>query len=1143
MDVAQAAQFGVGMAAMGAAGETGKHILGQKRGTVPAAFSRSRAGARPHTAGEAPAGDVPATGSGEHSGQGETGEVPAADVPVIGSGESSGQGAVPAADVPVTGSGESSGQGAVPAADVPVTGSGENVGQGAVPAADALSAAGHGGPAETPAGPGGADGTALADHTVAGGDAKAPSAGGDGQGPSAGGTGRIDALINQPSGHTSADPVPVQTVASHEVSSPRDSVSGATTAEPAGPGAQPRTSATTRTATSTGHDVSAPRAAEPHGASPATDVRGRPPTGETAGAERPATPGGGHATDQPGDGRSSARAGRPLPSAPAAPHGGTLTEVAGIAPTPGDGGRVGPADMASSGGGPATATPRPVGEPGPGTRTDPPAFDSGDRSSAAREVRPSRSADLDPDTRTPLLSAHDHAPTGLAAEHRPTGGEALHASEWAQLRESATAVRLQRERHPFGDASHVEVRRMTVTAGETTRTVTEFTVKLRYQADPAMTPGDIARAKSNILDAADLGYNHRYRLSDGSQPHLRVEFEEVPASATEQVVQLRPGDGMAPGERPDMLTLYADMDPVVTAHELGHHLDLLDEYVDPEAPGRDSLTAAGVHRDGSLMGSGFRSWADHTAVMDHHGNRIPADVGLRDRHLAHLEEFAGHPPRGEAAHRMPEETTHPHREATPKLPDHVRDLLNRRDEDGNPVFPAEGRNPLDHALLLDRTHAVFEGKVRPEELTREHVRYTEELTDAARKLYDTARDYSFRATDLRRLRELADVAGAAHDGAMPRADLLHDVAHETLGHPPTPREVEALAALADHLNNTMDGRRPFELSTDALHRAAADRLGAIPGPETTRRAVDQLTESRPVAHPGERSVPRMSSYDREKRKAIQALRDERARSRATRGRDLTPNELADARGQMRDHLSDVARGEKKKGPWRPYIRQSTRQGMERQYDKDGNLVDPNTGERIPKGRMDVGHKPGYEHADLIKQAKKMGLSDAQIAEIVQYGPAYRAELDIRNRSHQYEGGGGPSKFLEGVRKNSDGSITVKGLRISKDGTVVDAKTKKPIAKKNVSKHWQNEGRKAAVQAQKDAADTQQWLNEVAAKSNRTTREDKALNAQARANEAQRKANGSFILKSSQRDAQRKADELQKKADKARNDALPWYKRK
>ncbi|MDN3359933.1 ADP-ribosyltransferase domain-containing protein [Actinomadura sp. DC4] len=467
---------------------------------------------------------------------------------------------------------------------------------------------------------------------------------------------------------------------------------------------------------------------------------------------------------------------------------------------------------------------------------------------AAHEVHHVRSTDLNPDTRTPLLPTHDAAALGvLRGEHSNTlaEGEALHASQWAHLRGSAEAAPLTRE-HAFESASTVEVRRLSVTSTDhPVRTVTEFTLKLRFQADPSMTPHDVMRAQSNILDAADLGFNHQHRMPDGSQPHLRVEFEEVPPPAGDDVVRLLPGNGTLPGERPGMLRLYADMDPVVVVHELGHHLGLEHEYIDGSA-GAETLTAPGVARDASAMGSGRRFWADHDLVIDHNGNAVPGLAGLRDRHFVALHDAAAHATgeaRGEARPAVPAEHAAPrgNPDISRNLPDHVRDLAGRTHEDGRPVFPPEGRDPIEHAMLLDRMDALFGDDVPPGEMTLGHLRYTEALTDAARRLYETAPDFSFRTADLRGLRHLADVLGAAPDGALPHAEVLHDLARDALGLDPAPHDVEGLTWLAEHLRD-MGGRRALEPPHEALRRAAADRLGTLPSAEATLRAVHEIVE-------------------------------------------------------------------------------------------------------------------------------------------------------------------------------------------------------------------------------------------------------------------------------------------------------------
>ncbi|GAB2800843.1 hypothetical protein GCM10027176_01100 [Actinoallomurus bryophytorum] len=1105
VDLAQAAEFGVGMAAMGAAGETGKHLLGQHGGAAPAAFSRSGLDAAPYEAGEAPV----------------------ADVPVIGPGEQAGQGGVPAPDVPAPD---------VPAADVPVT-----------PAAYGHEGAAVGDPATT---------RLAADQAPAVGGDAAP--GGQGQGTSPGGTGvgRVNALINLPPAHGSGDAVPVQTVAAHRTGVPAEGLASKGTL-PSGTSAASGNPGTSSARPALGQNASVPLSRDPGRPASGQGTAEVSLAGESSGDPvSPVARGSGRPDSSPAYGLGEPPAdlaGADRPPVVLDRSGGSETLLrpapVEVPVTPGDAGRAQPGGTAphSAPGRTAPRVDHPAAETGPGTRTDAPGLDSGSRTPVAREATSPRSLDLNPDTRTPLIP------------DTVTAGEAPHASEWAHLRESATAVPLLREIHPFTDASRVEVRRMTLAgAGETPRTVTEFTVRLRYQADPAMTPADVVRAKSNILDAVDAHFNHQYRASDGSRLHLRAEFEEVPASVTEeaaspQVVRLHRGDGMGPGERPDMLNLYADMDPAVIAHELGHHLDLRDGYPDPGRTGGGSLTAPGVHRDLGLMGSVFRFWADHTVVVDHLGNPVPAHVDLRERDLRQLEKFAGRPPevRGEPGPRVPGETPRTRGEVTPELPDHVRDLLTRLDEDGHPVFPAEGRDPLEHAMLVDRTHAVFEGEVPPERLTREHMRYTEELTDAARELYDTAPDYSFRATDLRGLRELADVVGAAPEGVMPRADLLHDVAHETLGHTPAPHEIEALTSLADHLNNVMDGRRPFEPSADALHRAAADRLGTTTGPETTRRAIDELTESPPLAHPGENPVPRVEYSPRSRQERVDLTND------SVRDYEQRYGRLSrDARLQLAREIYNSFEPPIKSTD-RPHITKATREEIFKRAKRDqaGNIISATTGKPIPAGDIHKGHVDGNEHRKLVADANRLGMNEAMFRAAMQNADLYRLEKGSGadgNSAHQHEDKSNkPSDLFAGAKKLRDGSVLVRGVRILRNGMALDARTQRPIKDADLPRAWerksssvQGQATKAADKAAKEQEaaldERQQWLKQTSEQEKLNSRQRNALEAQRKANEAAEKARKAIIWKKTAADV---AAEAAEKAQKAYEKANPKRKHK
>lgn len=789
-----------------------------------------------------------------------------------------------------------------------------------------------------------------------------------------------------------------------------------------------------------------------------------------------------------------------------------------------------------------------LARPADGGRPDVPGFDPGRTGPGPREVHQVRSADLNPDTRPPLLPVRGEAAlTGLRGEHAYTlsEGDALHASQWAHLREGATATPVGRVHHPFEDASKVEVRRLGVTApdgGE--HTVTEYTVKVRYHAGPEMAPQDVVRAQSNVLDAVDVHFNHQHRLVDRSQVHVRVEFE--PAESADGAVRLRPGDGMGEGERPDMLTWYADMDPVAIAHEVGHHLDLHDEYADPGRPGAETLTAPGVTREPNLMGDALRSWADRTPIVDHHGQPVPSNAGLRDRHLVAMQQLADRAApgvrdvHGDAGPVVPAEHTTRESHAL-DLPDHVRDLLDRVGEDGRPVFPAEGRDALEHAVLLDRMHVLFGDEAR----TPAHLRYTEALTDAAHRLYETAPDYSFRESDLHGLRHLADVTGASPEGVLPHADLLREAANETLGRNPTPREIEALTRLAEHLNDRMGGRLPFELPSDALHRAAADHLKTTRGPETTLQAIDRLTENPPHAleHPGEHPVPRMSRYQDEKKNRLNTERlivneaIKKYEQQYNGGRRLSQEERQALGADIKDEIHKQ-RGFVSSNEPRPKIWEAVKKKIfdEAQRGPNGEYLDAYSGEPIKPGDVNIGHKKGDEYRKLVKDAANLKLTKAQFSAAVNAHWLYQTEKGSGpggNKSGANEDRSNSPSNLFKDAKVRGGVLYVDGRKIEPNGTVRDAETNKKLNAGEVPRKVQKEMERAQREAQKEAAEANKWLQDTAKKSNPNSKEQKALDAQIKANEAQKKANNAVLFKGS---AQKEADKLQAQANEAREKA-------
>lgn len=66
---------------------------------------------------------------------------------------------------------------------------------------------------------------------------------------------------------------------------------------------------------------------------------------------------------------------------------------------------------------------------------------------------------------------------------------AVHASQWESLRESVLPYPIPRPPSPFNDATRVEARRLLLVTFDTdARPVTEFAVRIRFQADPCQVP-------------------------------------------------------------------------------------------------------------------------------------------------------------------------------------------------------------------------------------------------------------------------------------------------------------------------------------------------------------------------------------------------------------------------------------------------------------------------------------------------------------------------------------------------------------------------------------------------------------------------------------------------------------------------------
>lgn len=149
-------------------------------------------------------------------------------------------------------------------------------------------------------------------------------------------------------------------------------------------------------------------------------------------------------------------------------------------------------------------------------------------------------------------------------------------------------------------------------------------VKIKVHLDGVtnqVSAAELAELEGKALAGVDRFYNlPPNHLPNGNRLKVEIEFVADPKDA-HLVVEVRSGQGRA-----NQNTWYVGSDPTVHAHEIGHQLGLVDEYVDASAVLRAARSSPGVHTDGSLMGN---FWA-----RDAHGDRIVRpDTALKQRHL------------------------------------------------------------------------------------------------------------------------------------------------------------------------------------------------------------------------------------------------------------------------------------------------------------------------------------------------------------------------------------------------------------------------------------------------------------------------------------------------------------------------------
>lgn len=76
--------------------------------------------------------------------------------------------------------------------------------------------------------------------------------------------------------------------------------------------------------------------------------------------------------------------------------------------------------------------------------------------------------------------------------------------------------------------------------------------------------------------------------------------------------------------------------------------------------------------------------------------------------------------------------------------------------------------------------------------------------------------------------------------------------------------------------------------------------------------------------------------------------------------------------------------------------------VEARYNTKGQMVDPNTDKVLEKGKIDLGHKYGYEERVMQRCAARSGLLQKDYSNMMRNPKLYQWEDRSENRSHRHE---------------------------------------------------------------------------------------------------------------------------------------------
>ena len=236
---------------------------------------------------------------------------------------------------------------------------------------------------------------------------------------------------------------------------------------------------------------------------------------------------------------------------------------------------------------------------------------------------PAREHDAAPAPREPA----PHAPPAAAGPVDATAARVLALQRTAGNRATARAVALMRA------PKEVAVTRSDPPYGWTANFSADLsgsecviTIRAKIARDADVTEAEETSVKAQtkteflrIWDSKFVFVDEGWFWDDDYVVRVKIEYVDKDEHVT---IALHKGSG-----HDNRRNWYVASSATDRAHELGHQLGLLDEYIDAKVENRKDASAPGVHTDNSIMGNYPVEGAAKAEAKLRHGQSIAAEVG------------------------------------------------------------------------------------------------------------------------------------------------------------------------------------------------------------------------------------------------------------------------------------------------------------------------------------------------------------------------------------------------------------------------------------------------------------------------------------------------------------------------------------